>query len=262
MLFDGVGFNSTPLLQASINHRHSTCCGYYFFESTITHHLSFLFLSLSVNICEYHDHCTFLSSPFKLRNRNQVPPTKAKTIFLTAIGLGRGYFVAGMHSGHIYLFEGNKLKAFADAHKSGTGGKTGCQTLHLKTDPTRKQDAESVQFVSGGSDGQIILWDFKFPKKGSEPRLEEIRNSRFNISSITPRPKNHCIKSVCWDGSLKNILIGTQGSEAYSIGTVTVVLWCGGDFSCCCCWWWFYVLYILLQCIMVLFSPCSYAALL
>jgi hypothetical protein len=145
---------------------------------------------------------------------------------LTAIGLGRGYFVAGMHSGHIYLFEGNRLKAFADAHKSGTGGKTGCQTLHLKTDPTRKQDAESVQFVSGGSDGQIILWDFKFPKKeGSEPRLEEIRNSRFNISSITPRPKNHCIKSVCWDGSLKNILIGTQGSEAYSIGTVTVVVW-------------------------------------
>ena len=129
-----------------------------------------------------------------------------------------------MHSGHIYLFEGNRLKAFADAHKSGTGGKTGCQTLHLKTDPTRKQDAESVQFVSGGSDGQIILWEFKFPKKGSEPRLEEIRNSRFNISSITPRPKNHCIKSVCWDGSLQTILIGTQGSEAYSIGTVTAVL--------------------------------------
>jgi WD40 repeat protein len=146
-----------------------------------------------------------------------VPPTKGKSVFCTAIGLGKNYFAAGMHSGYIYVFCGNKLIAFADAHKSSTS-KTGCQTLHLKTDPNRS--ADEVHFVSGGSDGQIILWEFTFPKKGgSEPRLQEIRNSRFNISSITPRPKNHCIRSVCWDGSLSTILIGTKGSEAYTIGT-------------------------------------------
>ena len=51
--------------------------------------------------------------------------------------------------------------------------------------------------------------------------LEKVRNSRFSIASISPRPKDHCIKSVCWDGSLNEILIGTKGSEAYTLSTTT-----------------------------------------
>ena len=79
-----------------------------------------------------------------------------------------------MVSGHIFVFQANKLVLTVDAHKSSTS-RTGCQSLHMKTEPLTSgsggsggtQSKEQVQFVSGGSDGQIILWDFKFPREGS-----------------------------------------------------------------------------------------------
>ena len=144
-----------------------------------------------------------------------VPPTKGKSVFLTAIGLGKGYYAAGMLSGHIFIFHKNKFVTSADAHKSSSS-KSGCQALHKKT-LMRRGNTDMVEFVSGGSDGQIIMWEFVVGK--GEPKLKEIQNSRFSVTSIVPRPKDHCIKSVCWDGSLRKILIGTRGSEAYTIKT-------------------------------------------
>ena len=108
------------------------------------------------------------------------PAGKGKTVYLTAIGLGQGYYAAGMVSGHIFVFQSNKLVLTVDAHKSSTS-RTGCQSLHMKTEPftsggyQQGQTKEQVQFVSGGSDGQIILWDFKFPRDGSTASLTEVR---------------------------------------------------------------------------------------
>ena len=69
----------------------------------------------------------------------------------------------------LFVFHKNKLVTSAEAHKSSTS-KTGCQALHLKTSGHASTNPnDPILFVSGGNDGQIILWEFHLPQKGEDP---------------------------------------------------------------------------------------------
>ena len=156
-------------------------------------------------------------------------PYKSKRAnpFVTAISIspnedtkGSSCFLVGMHSGHIYVFVENQLKHKFIAHNAHGGG---CGTLHAQAPKIGASGDDKAYFVSGGADGEVILWacggKSKDPKEWEFEKLEN-----FNLqSSVSPRPKCHNIRSVCWDAAQGAsdgcglILVGTKGSEIYKL---------------------------------------------
>jgi microtubule-associated protein-like 6 len=152
--------------------------------------------------------------------------SKRANPFITAISIcpneamrTSSCFLVGMYTGHIYVFIENKLEHVLEAH-----GKGGCGALHAQCSLEDHSTGNGpAYFVSGGADGEVILWacggSTKNPTSWNFVKLE-----KFNLqSSVSPRPKCHSIRSVCWDaaqGASKSgglILVGTKGSEIYKL---------------------------------------------
>ena len=149
--------------------------------------------------------------------------SKIANPFITAISISpvssseSSCFLVGMYSGHIYVFIENRLERVLPAH-----GKGGCGALHAQASKVNETRDNMAFFVSGGADGDVILWGCTGAKTFEDWSFDQLE--KFNLqSSVSPRPKNYKIQSVCWDAaqgvSSGNglILVGTKGSEIYQL---------------------------------------------
>lgn len=258
---DGVGFNSTPLLWAPVKHRRSTCCGYYFFESTITHPFLFSFsLSLWISVNTMTTALVFLPRS-NSETETRYPPQKQKQYFWPPLGWAvvissRACTVATF----ICLKETNWKHSRMRINPARVA-KQGAKRCIWKPTPPENRTPSPFSLSVVGAMVKSFCGILNFQrKKAVNPGWK-----KFVILGLTFLRSPHGQRTI----ALK-VFVGTVPWKTFwlehkgpkRIPLVRWLLWCGGDFSCCWWWWWFYVLYILLWCIMVLFSPCSYVALL
>lgn len=118
---------------------------------------------------------------------------------ITKASNGPASAVVGTTDGKLYVFSGRELSAAVSAHK---GAVTALFYL-------------GGVLLSGGKDGQILLWDDNLKQVGGPIAISDV------VASTTGARHYSSIRSCCLSPDKRTLLVGTEASEIYELDAKT-----------------------------------------